>query len=135
VVAAVTEEVGSTTVLLVGALLIRLAAGGAYARYVRVGMGPWLLVAGILLAALGAAGVIHGSRRKASHSSRPFSPGRGVIMMMKSGRALRARSRAAAAVATRSARYPAGCNMVSSERADHSSPLTTSASADGAEGT
>jgi uncharacterized repeat protein (TIGR03943 family) len=58
VVAAVTEEVGSTTVLLVGALLIRLAAGGAYARYVRVGMGPWLLVAGILLAALGAAGVI-----------------------------------------------------------------------------
>jgi uncharacterized repeat protein (TIGR03943 family) len=58
VVAAVTEEVGSTTVLLVGALLVRLAAGGAYARYVRVGMGPWLLVAGILLAALGAAGVI-----------------------------------------------------------------------------
>ena len=53
-----TEEVGSTTVLLVGALLVRLAAGGAYARYVRVGMGPWLLVAGILLAALGAAGVI-----------------------------------------------------------------------------
>ena len=53
-----TEEVGSTTVLLVGALLVRLAAGGAYARYVRVGMGPWLLVAGILLAVLGAAGVI-----------------------------------------------------------------------------
>ena len=53
-----TEEVGSTTVLLVGALLVRLAAGGAYARYVRVGMGPWLLVAGILLVALGAAGVI-----------------------------------------------------------------------------
>jgi uncharacterized repeat protein (TIGR03943 family) len=52
------EEVGSTTVLLVGALLVRLAAGGAYARYVRVGMGPWLLVAGILLVVLGAAGVI-----------------------------------------------------------------------------
>ena len=53
-----TDEVGSTTVLLVGALLVRLAAGGAYARYVRVGMGPWLLVAGILLVVLGAAGVI-----------------------------------------------------------------------------
>ena len=52
------EEVGATTVLLVGALLVRLAAGGAYARYVRVGMGPWLLVAGILLVALGATGVI-----------------------------------------------------------------------------
>lgn len=52
------EEVGSTTVLLVGALLVRLSVGGAYTRYVRVGMGPWLLVAGILLAGLGAAGVI-----------------------------------------------------------------------------
>jgi uncharacterized repeat protein (TIGR03943 family) len=54
----VTEEVGSATVLLVGALLVRLFAGGAYARYVRVGMGPWLLVAGILLALLGLAGVV-----------------------------------------------------------------------------
>jgi uncharacterized repeat protein (TIGR03943 family) len=54
----VTEEVGSATVLLVGALLVRLYAGGAYARYVRVGMGPWLLVAGILLALLGLAGVV-----------------------------------------------------------------------------
>ena len=53
-----TEEVGSATVLLVGALLVRLYAGGAYARYVRVGMGPWLLVAGILLALLGLAGVV-----------------------------------------------------------------------------
>jgi uncharacterized repeat protein (TIGR03943 family) len=53
-----TEEVGSATVLLVGALLVRLYAGGAYARYVRVGMGPWLLVAGILLALLGLAGVL-----------------------------------------------------------------------------
>ena len=57
-VVAVTEEVGSATVLLVGALLVRLYAGGAFARYVRVGMGPWLLVAGILLALLGLAGVV-----------------------------------------------------------------------------
>jgi uncharacterized repeat protein (TIGR03943 family) len=54
----VNEEVGSATVLLVGALLVRLYAGGVYARYVRVGMGPWLLVAGILLALLGLAGVV-----------------------------------------------------------------------------
>jgi hypothetical protein len=51
-------ETGSATVLLVGALLVRLSAGGAYTRYVRVGMGPWLLVAGILLALLGLAGVV-----------------------------------------------------------------------------
>src|SRR5205807_8215007 len=65
-VAAVSEEVGSTTVLLVGALLVRLAAGGAYARYVRVGMGPWLLIAGILLVVLGAAGVIRALVRPAA---------------------------------------------------------------------
>lgn len=58
-----TEEAGSATVLLVGALLVRLYAGGAYARYVRVGMGPWLLVAGILLALLGLAGVVRALAR------------------------------------------------------------------------
>jgi uncharacterized repeat protein (TIGR03943 family) len=66
-----TEEVGSTTVLLVGALLVRLAVGGAYARYVRVGMGPWLLVAGILLAALGAAGVVRALVRPRSAGAEP----------------------------------------------------------------
>jgi uncharacterized repeat protein (TIGR03943 family) len=52
------EDARATTVLLVGALLIRLSLSHAYARYVRVGMGGWLLVAGILLALLGLAGVI-----------------------------------------------------------------------------
>ncbi|MGI8334596.1 TIGR03943 family putative permease subunit [Actinomadura scrupuli] len=56
--AAVTEEARATTVLLVGALMVRLWAGGAYARYVRVGMGWWLLVAGVLLVALGLTGVV-----------------------------------------------------------------------------
>jgi len=60
------DEVGSATVLLVGALLVRLSLGGAYARYVRVGMGPWLLVAGILLAALGLAGVVRALLRPAA---------------------------------------------------------------------
>ena len=53
-----TEEARATTVLLVGALMVRLSVGGAYARYVRVGMGWWLLVAGVLLVALGLAGVV-----------------------------------------------------------------------------
>jgi uncharacterized repeat protein (TIGR03943 family) len=52
------EDARATTVLLVGALLIRLSLSHAYARYVRTGMGGWLLVAGILLALLGLAGVI-----------------------------------------------------------------------------
>lgn len=52
------EDARATTVLLVGALLIRLSLSHAYARYVRAGMGGWLLIAGILLAVLGLAGVI-----------------------------------------------------------------------------
>ncbi|WP_279580878.1 DUF1980 domain-containing protein [Fodinicola feengrottensis] len=57
-VAAVSEDVRATTVLLVGAMLIKLFITDAYARYVRVGMGWWLLVAGILLVALGLASVV-----------------------------------------------------------------------------
>jgi uncharacterized repeat protein (TIGR03943 family) len=57
-VAPVNEDARATTVLLVGALMIRLAVGGAYAKYVRAGMGPLLLVAGVLLAGLGLFGVV-----------------------------------------------------------------------------
>jgi uncharacterized repeat protein (TIGR03943 family) len=57
------EDARATTVLLVGALMIRLAVGGAYAKYVRTGMGPLLLVAGVLLAGLGLFGVVRALRR------------------------------------------------------------------------
>jgi uncharacterized repeat protein (TIGR03943 family) len=59
-----TEEVGATTVLLVGALLIRLTVTDAYARYVRVAMYPWLLIAGVALVLLGLAGVIRALRSR-----------------------------------------------------------------------
>jgi uncharacterized repeat protein (TIGR03943 family) len=62
-VAAVSEDARATTVLLVGALMIRLAVGGAYAKYVRTGMGPLLLTAGVLLAGLGVFGVVRALRR------------------------------------------------------------------------
>ncbi|GAA0359129.1 TIGR03943 family protein [Actinoallomurus spadix] len=52
-----TEDARATTVLLVGAMMVRLALTGAYAKYVRTGMGGVLLAAGILLVALGLAGV------------------------------------------------------------------------------
>jgi uncharacterized repeat protein (TIGR03943 family) len=52
------NETGSATVLLVGALLIRLSITDVYARYVRTEMGPVLLAAGLLLAAAGLAGVV-----------------------------------------------------------------------------
>jgi uncharacterized repeat protein (TIGR03943 family) len=53
-----TDEVGSTTVLLVGALLLRLTLTGIYERYVRAGMYPWLLIAGLALLVLGLLGVV-----------------------------------------------------------------------------
>ena len=63
-VAALSEDARATTVLLVGALMIRLAVGGAYAKYVRTGMGPLLLIAGLLLAGLGLFGVVRALRRR-----------------------------------------------------------------------
>jgi uncharacterized repeat protein (TIGR03943 family) len=60
------EDARATTVLLVGALLVRLSLSHAYARYVRVGMGWWLLIAGILLVLLGLAGVIRAFASRAS---------------------------------------------------------------------
>lgn len=47
------RELSGTTLLLVGAMLVRLTVTDVYQRYVRAGMGPLLLVAGLLLVALG----------------------------------------------------------------------------------
>lgn len=47
------RELSGTALLLVGAMLVRITVTDVYQRYVRAGMGPLLLVAGILLVALG----------------------------------------------------------------------------------
>jgi uncharacterized repeat protein (TIGR03943 family) len=57
-VVALSEDVRATTVLLVGALMVRLSLSGAYLKYVRTGMGGVLLIAGALLAVLGLVGVV-----------------------------------------------------------------------------
>jgi uncharacterized repeat protein (TIGR03943 family) len=44
---------GGLISLLVGTVLLRLVVTGTYGRYVRVGMGPWLAVAGVAVIALG----------------------------------------------------------------------------------
>lgn len=54
---------GGTISLLVGAVLLRLTLTGAYTRYVRPGMAPWLVIAGIVAATLGAVTVIRVLRR------------------------------------------------------------------------
>jgi uncharacterized repeat protein (TIGR03943 family) len=55
-------EAGGTAVLLVGVLLVRLVVTDTYQRFVQVAMGPWLLVAGVLLIGLGLVAVVSGLR-------------------------------------------------------------------------
>ena len=58
-------EVSASAVLLVGVMLIRLVLADVYQRYVRVSMGPWLLLAGVLLTALGLVMAVRAVRRRA----------------------------------------------------------------------
>jgi uncharacterized repeat protein (TIGR03943 family) len=54
---------GSTILLLIGTVLLRLTISGTYRRYVRVGMGPWLAVAGVTVVVLGIVTLIYALRR------------------------------------------------------------------------
>jgi len=54
---------GGTITLLVGAVLMRLTLTGTYERYVRVGMGPWLAVAGIVVIVVGLVTLLQAVRR------------------------------------------------------------------------
>jgi uncharacterized repeat protein (TIGR03943 family) len=54
---------GGTITLLVGTVLLRLTLTGTYRRYVRVGMGPWLGVAGVAVIVLGLLTLLHALRR------------------------------------------------------------------------
>ena len=47
------SDAGAALTSVIGILLARLALEGTFRRYVRPGMGPWLAVAGMLLALLG----------------------------------------------------------------------------------
>jgi uncharacterized repeat protein (TIGR03943 family) len=54
---------GGTISLLIGAVLLRLTFTGTYSRYVRVGMGPWLAMAGLAVFMLGLATLLRALRR------------------------------------------------------------------------
>jgi len=49
--------------MLVGAVLLRLTIAGTYRRYVRVGRGPWLAIAGVAVIVLGLVTLWHAGRR------------------------------------------------------------------------
>ncbi len=56
---------GGTISLLVGAVLLRLSITDTYQRYVRVGMGTWLAISGIVVILLGVATLLQAVRRVA----------------------------------------------------------------------
>jgi uncharacterized repeat protein (TIGR03943 family) len=62
-VVAVVNAAGGTISLLIGAVLLRLTLTGSYGRYVRLGMGPWLAVAGLAVFLLGLATLFRVLRR------------------------------------------------------------------------
>jgi uncharacterized repeat protein (TIGR03943 family) len=53
---------GGTITVLAGAVLLRLTLTGTYTRYVRAGMGPWLVVAAVVLIVLGVVTVVRALR-------------------------------------------------------------------------
>jgi uncharacterized repeat protein (TIGR03943 family) len=53
-----------TLITLVGAVVLRLTLSGDYLRFVKEGMRPWLLVAGVLLAVLGVVTVVRALRAR-----------------------------------------------------------------------
>lgn len=63
---------GGTLTALVGLLTLRLTADGTFLRYVRPGMKPWLLVAGVALLALGLVALVRALT--ADHGARDDGP-------------------------------------------------------------
>lgn len=55
---------GGLISVLVGAVLLRLVLTGAYGRYVRLGMGPWLAVAGVVVVVVGSATLLQALRHR-----------------------------------------------------------------------
>jgi uncharacterized repeat protein (TIGR03943 family) len=85
----VTRDVGSALLVLVGAAILRIAAGDTYLRYVKESMRPWLLTAGVILVLLGLLALVdvwravraearaHAAGDEHDHGTDPFDDGHG----------------------------------------------------------
>jgi uncharacterized repeat protein (TIGR03943 family) len=67
---------GGTITLLVGAVLLRLTVTGTYRRYVRVEMGPWLAVAGLVVVGMGLVTLVRAIRHEQVTGAHGHEPGR-----------------------------------------------------------
>jgi uncharacterized repeat protein (TIGR03943 family) len=67
--------------LLVGTVLLRLVVTGIYGRYVRVGMGPWLAVAGVAVIALGLVTLVRSAGPRGGAPVDPEGSGEGSAVL------------------------------------------------------
>ena len=61
-----TSDVQNGLTIVVGVTALRLSLTDVYLRYVKESLRPWLIVAGVLLVAVGATGLVRDSRRAAA---------------------------------------------------------------------
>jgi uncharacterized repeat protein (TIGR03943 family) len=73
-VVAVVTAAGGTISILAGAVLLRLTFTGTYTRYVRAGMAPWLIVAGVVVIALGVVTLVRALRSPADDTAPDSDP-------------------------------------------------------------
>jgi uncharacterized repeat protein (TIGR03943 family) len=66
---------GGTISLLVGAVLLRLTVTGTFRRYVRVEMGPWLAIAGLVVVGLGLLTLVRAVRHEHVSDAHGHEPG------------------------------------------------------------
>jgi len=69
------KAAGGAISLLVGAVLLRLTVTGTYRRYVRVKMGPWLAIAGVVVVVLGVVALIRAIRHERVSDAHGHEPG------------------------------------------------------------
>ncbi|HVE98674.1 MAG TPA: TIGR03943 family protein [Mycobacteriales bacterium] len=65
-----TKETQNALTVLVGVAALRLGLTDAHLRYVKPALGPWLVVAGVLLVLLGGIGLVRDTRRRATVDAR-----------------------------------------------------------------
>jgi uncharacterized repeat protein (TIGR03943 family) len=73
----VTKETQNAIMILVGVAALRLGLTDAHLRYVKAALGPWLVVAGVLLVVLGAFGLLRKSRAAAEQTAEHLHDGAG----------------------------------------------------------
>lgn len=65
---ALQEDAAAALALLVGVVLLRLAFGGLYLRFVKPVMLPWLVLAGVVFSVLGGLGLVRALRARRDHA-------------------------------------------------------------------